>query len=130
MTSKGIRLNDDMYYECDRAEFEDWKVIARSNGRWKLEARIDQDNASFIYVRLRPSEGFTRCTLMTRSSSFEERHRADVLYFEDWKRFRKNVLNRPVNPLKGTIEEKPSRRMLGKNLKNLLSKQRQKKPSA
>ncbi len=38
MTSKGIRLNDDMYYECDRAEFEDWKVIARSNGRWKLEA--------------------------------------------------------------------------------------------
>ncbi len=40
MTSKGIRLNDDMYYECDRAEFEDWKVIARSNGRWKLEAGL------------------------------------------------------------------------------------------
>ncbi|HEH9402021.1 TPA: DDE-type integrase/transposase/recombinase [Aeromonas sobria] len=89
MTSKGIRLNDDMYYECERVEFEDWKVIARSNGRWKLEARIDQDNASFIYVRLRPNEGFTRCSLMLRSSNFEARHRADVLYFEDWKKVAK-----------------------------------------
>ncbi|WP_197716247.1 hypothetical protein [Escherichia coli] len=129
MTSKGIRLNDDMYYECDRAEFEDWKVIARSNGRWKLEARIDQDNASFIYVRLRPSEGFTRCTLMTRSSSFEERHRADVLYFEDWKRFRKRS-----KPTSKSIERhnrrKPSRRMLGKNLKRTCSQNKGRKPSA
>ncbi|MER0132356.1 hypothetical protein KD913_04175 [Klebsiella pneumoniae] len=129
MTSKGIRLNDDMYYECDRAEFEDWKVIARSNGRWKLEAGIDQDNASFIYVRLRPSEGFTRCTLMTRSSSFEERHRADVLYFEDWKK----VSKKRSKPTSKSIERHNRRKTITANAreelkKNLLSKQRQKNP--
>ena len=86
MTSKGIRLNDDMYYECDRPEFEDWKIIARSYGRSKMEALIDSDNSSFIFVRLQPLEGFTRCKLMKRSSIFEERHKADVLYFKDWKK--------------------------------------------
>lgn len=89
MTSKGIRLNDDMYYECERVEFEDWKTIARNNGRWKMEARIDSDNASFIFVRLQPAEGFTRCRLMQRSSIFEERHKADVVYFKDWKKLEK-----------------------------------------
>ncbi|HCL8183363.1 TPA: transposase, partial [Escherichia coli] len=119
MTSKGIRLNDDMYYECDRAEFEDWKVIARSNGRWKLEARIDQDNASFIYVRLRPSEGFTRCTLMTRSSSFEERHRADVLYFEDWKK----VSKKRSKPTSKSIERHNRRKTITANAREELKKE-------
>ncbi|WP_345881392.1 transposase [Shewanella algae] len=119
MTSKGIRLNDDMYYECDRAEFEDWKVIARSNGRWKLEARIDQDNASFIYVRLRPSEGFTRCTLMSRSSSFEERHRADVLYFEDWKK----VAKKRSKPTSKSIERHNRRKTITANAKEELKKE-------
>tara|TARA_R110002050_G_scaffold151812_3_gene279020 strand:- start:8335 stop:10479 length:2145 start_codon:yes stop_codon:yes gene_type:complete len=89
MTSKGIRLNDDMYYECDRPEFEDWKTIARSGSRWSMEARIDQDNSSFIYVRLQKMEGFTRCALMLQSSSLEGLHRADVLFFEDWKKLDK-----------------------------------------
>lgn len=111
MTSKGIRLNDDMYYGCERAEFEDWKVIARSNGRWKLEARIDQDNASFIYVRLRPNEGFTRCTLMPRSSSFEKRHRADVLYFEDWKK----VVRKNSRPTSKSIERHNRRKTITTN---------------
>ncbi|MCY7296242.1 transposase [Alteromonas sp. a30] len=86
MTSKGIRLNKDMYYQCDRIEFETWKTIARNSGNWKLEARIDQDNSSFIYVRLQSGENFTRCELMKRSSIFEEKHIADVVFFEDWKK--------------------------------------------
>jgi len=86
MTSKGIRLNKDMYYQCEREEFDTWKTIARNTGSWKLEARIDQDNSSFIYVRLQSDENFTRCELMKRSSIFEERHAADVVFFEDWKK--------------------------------------------
>ncbi|HEH9395018.1 TPA: DDE-type integrase/transposase/recombinase [Aeromonas salmonicida] len=119
MTSKGIRLNDDMYYECDRAEFEDWKVIARTNGRWKLEARIDQDNASFIYARLHPGEGFTRCTLMTRSSSFEERHRADVLYFEDWKKVSKKL----SKPTSKSIERHNRRKTITANAREELKQE-------
>lgn len=86
MTSKGIRLNKDMYYQCEREEFDSWKTIARNTGSWKLEARIDQDNSSFIYVRLQSNENFTRCELMKLSSIFEERHIADVVFFEDWKK--------------------------------------------
>lgn len=86
MTSKGIRRNNDMYYQCEREEFDTWKTIARNTGSWKLEARIDQDNSSFIYVRLQSDENFTRCELMKRSSIFEERHIADVVFFEDWKK--------------------------------------------
>lgn len=88
MTSKGIRLNKDMYYQCEREEFDEWKTIARNTGSWKLEARIDQDNSSFIYVRLQNNENFTRCELMKRSSIFEERHVADVVFFEDWKKLK------------------------------------------
>ncbi|EEV6181614.1 transposase [Escherichia coli] len=108
MTSKGVRLNDDMYYECDREEFEDWKVIARTNGRWKLEARFDQDNASFIYVRFRPNEGFTRCQLMLHSANFEARHRADVLYFEDWKK----VVKKRSTPTGKSIERHNRRKAI------------------
>lgn len=86
MTSKGIRMNDEMYYESDRDEFEAWKIIARNTGSWKMEARIDQDNSSFIFVRLKESEGFTRCNLMKRSANFENRHIADISFFEDWRK--------------------------------------------
>lgn len=90
MTSKGIRLNDDMYYESDHPDFEDWKVIARSGSSWRLEARLDQDNSSSIYVRLKPDEGFSRCWLRKASRTFDERHQADILFFEDWKKLEKH----------------------------------------
>jgi hypothetical protein len=84
MTSRGIRLNNNLYYESDDPDFEDWKSIARTNGRWPLDARIDQDNASYIYVRLQPNRGFTRCSLVSLSSNFDRKHIADVGYFHNW----------------------------------------------
>ena len=89
MTSHGVRLNDEMYYETDHLEFEVWKELARKK-RWKLEARIDQDNSSFIYVLFKEQEGFIKCHLMKMSSNFNDRHTADVLYFEDWKKLQKS----------------------------------------
>lgn len=119
MTSMGLRLNENMYYECDRPEFDDWKVIARSQGRWQLEARVDQDNASYIYVRLCPGEGFTRCSLMPRSSSFTSRHRADVLYFEDWKKLEKER----VKPSGKSIERHNRRQNITNNAIGELKKE-------
>lgn len=89
MTSKGLRLNDEMYYETEHPDFEDWKVIARSGKSWQLEARFNQDNSSFIYVRLEEQQGFTRCLLTLQSSNFHDRHIADVVFFEDWKKLKK-----------------------------------------
>ncbi|MGE4800407.1 DDE-type integrase/transposase/recombinase [Yersinia hibernica] len=114
MTSRGVRLNDEMYYECDRREFEDWKIIARSSKNWKLEARLDQDNSSFIYVRLQEREGFTRCSLMNFSSNFNERHMADVLFFKDWKAVEK----RRVKPTCKSIERHNRRKSISKHAQN------------
>ena len=116
MTSKGIRLNKDMYYQCEREEFETWKTIARNTGSWKLEARIDQDNSSFIYVRLQNDENFTRCGLMKRSSIFEERHVADVVFFEDWK----NLQLKRDKPGKASVERYDRKKETIKNAKESL----------
>ena len=90
MTGKGIRLNDQMYYESDHADFDTWKVIARNNGSWQLDALVDHDNSSFIFVRLEEVSSFTRCYLMKESVNFAHRHQADILYFEDWIKLEKN----------------------------------------
>ena len=92
MTARGIRLNDDMYYEGDHEEFEAMKVIARHSGRIRLEARIDQDNSSFIHVKVGEEETFTRCTLMKMSSNYNDQHTADIELIMAW---RKNVTSGP-----------------------------------
>ncbi len=114
MTSRGIRLNDEMYYECSRPEFEDWKVVARSSKSWKLEARVDQDNSSFIYVRFQEAEGFTRCHLMHFSSNFTERHLADVLFFKDWK----NAEKKHNKPSVNSLERHNRRKNITENAQN------------
>lgn len=90
MTSKGIRRNDMMYFESSHPDFDDWKIIARAGRNWPLEARFNQDNSSFIFVRLQEREGFSRCDLMLGSSNFCQRHQADIVFFEDWKKLEKN----------------------------------------
>lgn len=85
MTRNGI-LFEGMYYSCERIEKEAWASKARDDGRWRLEARVDQDNTSFIYVRLNPNEGFTKCEMLTRTSIFKDLPLADVYYFQDWKK--------------------------------------------
>lgn len=84
MTDRGIRLNKDMFYQWDSPEFSDLKVIARASGRWKLEARVDQDNSEFIYVRMFEGGAFVRCELMQMSAIFGKKHCADIEYVMDW----------------------------------------------
>lgn len=111
MTSKGLRLNDEMYYETDHSDFEDWKVLARAGNSWRLEARIDQDNSSFIYVRFKSDEGFSRSWLRKASGNFNERHQADILLFEDWKKLEKNR----AKPTAKSIERHQRRKAITRN---------------
>ncbi|HHC7361237.1 TPA: transposase [Vibrio parahaemolyticus] len=90
LTSKGIRLNDLMYYHSEHTDFDAWKIIARNHGSWSLDALIDYDNSSFIYVRLEEESGFTRCNLMKESANFAHRHQEDILYYLDWIKLEKN----------------------------------------
>ena len=85
MTRSGI-LFEDMYYSCERIEKEELAARARCDGRWRMEARVDQDNSSFIYVRLNENEGFTICKMLDRTSMLKDLPLADVYYFQDWKK--------------------------------------------
>ncbi|WP_235604166.1 transposase [Photobacterium kishitanii] len=117
MTSKGIRLNDDMYYESEHPEYDDWKVIARTNGHWKLEARIDQDNSSFIYVQLKHDEPFYRCYLRQASNNFNNKHQADIFFFEDWKKINK----KQAVPTEKSIERHQRRNKIIQHAKDELA---------
>lgn len=114
MTSKGIRRNDEMYFKSNHPDFEDWKVIARAGRSWPLEARFNQDNSSFIYVRLQDREGFSRCDLMLESSNFCQRHQADILFFEDWKKLEKMR----AKPNAKSVERHKRRKDIVKNAQN------------
>lgn len=114
MTSKGIRLNDQMYYESEHVDFEAWKIISRNNGSWQLDALIDHDNSSFIYVRLEEESGFMRCHLMKESSNFSHRHQSDILFFEDWLKLEKNK----AKPTAKSIERYQRKKQIIKNAKS------------
>ncbi|GAA5187144.1 transposase [Ferrimonas gelatinilytica] len=111
MTSKGLWRNDEMFYEVNHPNFEDWKVIARAGRSWRLEARFNQDNSSIIYVRLQEQEGFSRCELMLGSSNFSQRHQADILHFEDWKKMEK----KRTKPSAKSVERYRRRKSIVKN---------------
>ncbi len=112
MTSQGLRLNEFMYYESQHPDFEDWKVLARKS-QWKLEARLDQDNSSFIFVRFNENEPFMKCHLMKMSSTLSNRHTADILYYEDWNKLQKSKGNQG----KGSVAKQKNRKEIIANAK-------------
>lgn len=118
MTSKGIRLNDRMFYSSNHADFEAWKVIARNNGSWQLDALIDHDNSSFIYVRLEEGSGFIRCNLLIESENFAHRHQADILFFEDWFKLEQNK----AKPTTKSVERHKRKKQVINNAKEETAK--------
>lgn len=83
MTSQGILFNE-MYYSNDRIRQENLAAVARNHGRIRMEARINQEDTSFIYVKLAEDEYFSRCELLNRSRELEGLTIADVYYLQDW----------------------------------------------
>ena len=83
MTSQGVLFNE-MYYSNDRIRQENLAAVARNHGRIKMEARINQEDSTFIYVKLAEDEYFSKCELLNRSSELAGLTMADVYYLQDW----------------------------------------------
>lgn len=83
MTRSGICYNN-LYYTCDEIEELNLASVARSSGRWQLDARIDENTTNFIYVRLDKNQGFTKCVLLPRSRMFENKTMIEADVMQDW----------------------------------------------
>lgn len=83
MTRSGIEYRG-MYYSCDEILERNLASVARTNGRWRLDARIDENTTNHIYVRLNHNEGFTKCTLLPKSKILKDSTMHDAEFVQDW----------------------------------------------
>lgn len=83
MTLNGICFNG-MYYSCSEIEELNLASVARSSGRWKLEARIDENTTNYIYVRLDKNREFIRCNLLPRSRILSDKFMFESDFIQDW----------------------------------------------
>ncbi|MEZ8310850.1 hypothetical protein AB6C66_24110 [Vibrio splendidus] len=82
MTLNGICFNG-MYYSCSEIEELNLASVARSSGRWKLEARIDENTTNYIYVRLDKNREFIRCNLLPRSRILSDKFMFESDFIQD-----------------------------------------------
>lgn len=83
MTRSGIYFNG-MYYSCAEVEELNLASVARSSGRWRLEARIDENTTNYIYVRLDKNRAFIRCNLLPRSRMLADKSMYESNVIQDW----------------------------------------------
>lgn len=83
MTRSGIYFNG-MYYSCSEVEELNLTSVARSSGRWRLEARIDENTTNYIYVHLDKNRGFVRCDLLPRSRMLSDKSMFESNFIQDW----------------------------------------------
>lgn len=83
MTRSGIYFKG-MYYSCSEVEERNLASVARSSGRWRLEARIDENTTNYIYVRLDKNREFIRCNLLPRSRMMGDKSMYEAEFILDW----------------------------------------------
>ncbi|MXR70314.1 DDE-type integrase/transposase/recombinase [Shewanella sp. JBTF-M18] len=94
MTRSGIYFNG-MYYSCSEVETLNLASVARSSGRWRLEARIDENTTNYIYVRLDKNGRFIRCDLLPRSRMLRDKSMFESSFVQDWLDSKKEL--RPIS---------------------------------
>lgn len=94
MTRGGIYYHG-LYYSCSEVEEKNLASIARTSGRWRLEARIDENTTNYIYVRLDKNRRFTRCELLPKCRMFSNKSMIEVDFVQDWLDHKKELS--PIN---------------------------------
>ncbi|MBQ4848528.1 DDE-type integrase/transposase/recombinase [Pseudoalteromonas sp. MMG012] len=112
MTRSGIHFKG-LYYSCQEVEDLDLTSIARTSGQWRLEARIDENTTNYIYVRLDKNQGFTRCSLMSRSRMFSNKSMIESDFIQDWLDSKKELA--PITV--ASIDDHKSRNKMTKEAK-------------
>lgn len=114
ITGRGIKLGD-MYYSCEIAENENWFELARAEGEYSVDARIDDGSSNTIYVRKDKRSPLVRCNLLPRHRLYAELHRADVIWLSEWKREKKET----GSDLLGRVNQEGNVEILRENAKEI-----------
>ncbi|WNC68725.1 transposase [Thalassotalea nanhaiensis] len=116
MTRNGIEFNG-LYYSCSEVLEKSLASIARTSGRWRLEARIDENTTNYIYVKLEPKGKFLRCELLSRSRMFANKTMIDADFMQDWVEIKKELNPVSIESIDDMKQRKQSKKEAKKRLK-------------
>lgn len=86
ITPGGLKYNN-LYYDCDQQLASSARVFGHST----CEARIDENSADYIYVRLDKNSGFTKHFLLEKRSIFNGLPHMEADVLADWVDFQKEL---------------------------------------
>ncbi|WP_417438885.1 transposase [Idiomarina sp.] len=112
MTRGGIEYNN-MFYSCDRVVKDKLASIARTNGQWQLDARINENTTNYIYVRFDKNDAFTKCSLLKKGSMLKNLPMHESEFVLDW--LNRNYEKSPISV--ESIDTKVSRTNIEKKAK-------------
>ena len=73
-----------MYYSCDKLQRLNLASIAKTHGRIKLDARVNDDCLDYIFVKFPDEHTYTKCFLLERSKEMTGATIADIYFIQDW----------------------------------------------
>ncbi|MBO9489852.1 hypothetical protein J7384_05710 [Endozoicomonas sp. G2_1] len=82
VTEYGFEYSD-LYYTCTEAQNENLFTLSKKFGEYQLEARINRDDTSYIFVKLNKVSPFIKCHLTPRSTNLANLHFYDFNYLRD-----------------------------------------------
>lgn len=94
MTRHGVRYNG-MYYSNGRVIRDGLSSVARTNGTWKVDVRINENTTNFIYVKFDKNGVFEKCNLISRSDMFKNKPMYEAEVFSDWEG--ENKIKSPIS---------------------------------
>jgi hypothetical protein len=96
VTEKGILFRQ-RQYDCQRAHDEQWYVLARSRGRWKIKVAYEPRRLDVIYLRLKDGPILEPCFLHANERAIKGLDWYEVLDREE--------LERQQEPLRRTRQQ-------------------------
>lgn len=113
MTRDGIEYNN-MYYSCVRFVKDNLASIARTNGQWQVDVRINENTTNYIYVRFDKNEDFTKCNLLPKSNMLKDSPMQESEFVMDW--LDSTHEKKPINV--ESIDSKAKRTSIAKKAKS------------
>lgn len=105
MTRDGIEYNN-MYYSCNQVIEQNLASVARTHGRWKLDARINENTTNYIYVRFDKNESFTKCNLLPKSRMLKDLPMHESEFVQDWIDGKKEANPINIESIDSTVRRK------------------------